>query len=321
VDAARVVFRMPPPRRTEEVRVSWQGKTRATLSVPALTAEEFVSGLRLDAAVLGRIKDGLVPCQAVIGPQLRGMVVCGLLSSPTSLVPLLDCRLTIEVTDAATGWTQVLMPPLPRAHLQGRRALLSVAPAGRPQLHGGWSVRWCIDGRCLQEDAVRAVEADEFHRSVYLVDAGYASQGAGGAPAFHAHLPARSGLRRVGPCFRLASRLGGAAGLCPLELRVYYKDPDRPPAVWRQEVLITDGPSPFLPLLLSAAEFEQVASFELLHDGIAAGSLPGCVPVVRFNSEGGFTELAEFDWTPVREEDLNERLRGLMDVPDPFPAL
>jgi hypothetical protein len=278
-----------------------------------------VSGLRLDAAVLGRIKDGLVPCQAVLGSRLRGLMVCGLLSSPTSLLPLLDRRLTIEVSDAATDWTQVLTPPLSRAQLQGRRALLSAAPAGRPQPRG-WSVRWCIDGRCLHEDAVRAVEPDEFHRSVYVVDAGYASQGAGGAPAFHAHLPARSGLRRVGPCFRLASRLGGAAGLCPLELRVLYKDPARPPGVWRQEVLITDGPSPFLPLLLSAAEFELVASFELLHDGRTAGSLPGCVPVVRFNSEGGFTELAEFDWTPVTEEDLNERLRGLMEVPDVFGA-
>jgi hypothetical protein len=319
-DAGRLAFRLRPPWRPEELRVCWRGKTRATLRLPGLSAGEFLSGLRLETAVLGRLAGSLVPCRAAVGPHLQGLILCGVLSGPTTLVPLLECGVTVEVTDTATGWTQVLTPPLPRAQLQGRRALLRGAPAGRPSTGGDWHVRWRVGGRCLAEETVHVLEPDEFRRSVYLVDAGYCSQGPGDHPVFRQHLPPRGNLRRVGPCFRLASRRSGAAGLCPLELRVYYKDPARAPAVWRQEALITDGPSQFVPVLLSVAEFEKVASFELLLEGQSAGTLPGCVPVVRFTSEGGFTELADLDWAPVTEDDLNERLQSLMEVPDPSPA-
>jgi hypothetical protein len=320
-DTGRLAFLLRPPLRSEELRVCWRGKTRATLRLPGLSAGEFVSDLRLETAVLGRLAGNLVPCRAAVGPHLQGLLVCGVLTSPTSLVPLLDRGVTVEVTDTATGWTQVLTPPLARAQLQGRRAFLSAAPAGRPAAGGAWQVRWRVGGVCLAEETVRVLDPDAFRQSVHLVDAGYCSQGAGEHPAFRPHLPPRGSLRRVGPCFRLASRHSGAAGLCPLELRVFYKDSGRAPAVWRQEVLITDGPSPFMPLLLSVAEFEKVASFELLLEGRPAGTLPGCVPVVRFTSEGGFTELADLDWTPVTEDDLNERLQNLMEVPDPSAAV
>jgi hypothetical protein len=37
---------------------------------------------------------------------------------------------------------------------------------------------------------------------------------------------------------------------------------------------------------------------------------------MKFTSEGGFREPADFDWTPVTEQELAERLRRLMEVPE-----
>jgi hypothetical protein len=320
-DSFRLVFQLPPLRRPTEVRLCWQGSTLAELTLPFVSAEEFLGRLRLEAVVLGCLPTGVVPCQVVMGEQLRGLVACGLLVSPTSLVPLLDLGVTAEFADASTGRVEGVAPVLPRSHVQGHRAFLSAVPRGQPEAGDAWLVRWLVGGRCLASSLVRARTPEDFDQSLYLVDAGYTSQGPYGPPTFHPSLPPRHDLGRIGPCFRLASRESGAAALCPLELRIHWKDPARPPTVVRQEVLITDAPSPFMPHLMSAGEFEQVASFELLRGGRLTGTLPGCVPRVRFTSEGGFTELADIDWTPVAEDDLNECLRSLMEAPDPFPAV
>src|SRR5262249_36842455 len=145
-------------------------------------------------------------------------------------------------------------------------------------------------------------------QSLFLIDARYVCVRDSGPPALTPYLPAREGLFRVGACFRLASRLPGAAGFCPLELRTVFKDPARPVTVWMQKVLVSDGPSLFTSPLLSAEEFEQVAAFELLCEGVPFATLPGCRPVVEFTNEGGFTEPAAFDWTPVAEQELVDRL-------------
>jgi hypothetical protein len=149
------------------------------------------------------------------------------------------------------------------------------------------------------------------------VDARYACEKDEGPRTYSPYLPPREGVRRVGPCFRLASREPGVVGLCTLELRTRFRDPARPPEVQRQEVLVSDAPSLFVPPLWPAAEFEQVASFDLYARGELLGSVPGCRrPVMQFTGEGGFREPADFDWTPVADQELADRLRRLMEVPD-----
>jgi hypothetical protein len=176
-------------------------------------------------------------------------------------------------------------------------------------------VRWLVAGRCLAESTVRTISGEDFRQSLYLVDARSACQEGDGTTVFHPYLPARGGLHHLGPCFRLASREPGAVGYCTMGLRILYKDPGRPPDVRWHEVLVTDGPSPFMPHLFTAQEFEQVAAFELLRRGQVLGCLSGCRPVVRFTSEGGFKELTDFDWTPVDEGELEDRLNRLMAAP------
>jgi hypothetical protein len=290
----------------------------AELTLPFLSAEEFLRNVRLEeATVLARLSRGLVPCQVVVASQLQRLVACGLLASPTSLLPLLDLGVAVEFAEAGPGGERRVVLALPRSQLVGRRAFLSAAPPDVPGPRGSWSVRWLVAGRCLAESTVRTISGEDFRQSLYLVDARYACQEGDGPTVFRPYLPARGELHHVGPCFRLASREPGAVGFCTLGVRTLYKDPGRPPDVRWHEALVTDGPSPFMPLLLTAQEFEQVAAFELLRGGEVLDSLCGCRPVVRFTSEGGFRELTEFDWTPVDEGELEDRLRKLMAGPEP----
>jgi hypothetical protein len=239
------------------------------------------------------------------------------LSSPTSLSPLLDLGLSVEFLDTRSGHVQEVPLSLPRSELAGHTALLSAAPPGWLGPGEAWTVRWLVAGRCLAESPIHTLSRQDFWRSLRLIDARYACVRESGLVTFSPYLPAREGLCRVGPCFRLASREPGAAGFCPFELRTVFKGPARPPEIVTQEVLITDGPSSFMPPLLSAEEFEQVASFELLSEGVPFATLPGCRPVVRFTNEGGFTEPATFDWTPVAEQELADRLDRLEGIPEP----
>jgi hypothetical protein len=309
----RFTFTFPPPGRPTRARLCRRGRFLAELDLPFLSAEEFLRNIRLEeATVLARLSRGLVPCQAVVSSQLQRLVVCGLLASPSSLLPLLDLGVTVEFADAGPGQGRKVSLALPRSQLIGRRSFLSAAPPEAPGPGGTLSVRWIVAGRCLAESTVRTISLDDFRQSLYLVDARYACQEADGPPVFRPYLPARGRVQHVGPCFRLASREPGAVGYCTLGLRTLYQDPARPPEVRWHEILVTDGPSPFMPLLVSSGEFEQVAAFELLRGGQVLGSLSGCRPVVRFTSEGGFTELTDFDWTPVDEEELEDRLKRLM---------
>jgi hypothetical protein len=324
----RFSFAFPPPGKPARAQLCRRGHLLAELELPFLSAEEFLDNVRLEeATVLARLNRGLVPCQAVVATQLQRLVACGLLASPTSLLPLLDMGVAVEFADTGPGQGRKVTLALPRSQLIGRRAFLSATPADVPGPGGTLSVRWIAAGRCLAESTVRTISLDDFRQSLYLVDARYACQEADGPTVFRPYLPARGRVHHVGPCFRLASREPGAVGYCTLGLRILYQDPARPPDVRWHETLITDGPSPFMPLLLTSGEFEQVAAFELLRGGQVLGSLSGCRPVVRFTSEGGFAELTDFDWTPVDEAELEDRLKRLMAgsgpgmLPGPSPIV
>jgi hypothetical protein len=328
--AFRLVFEFPSPpleaaakeRRSEggislELGLWGQGHDLGDMELPMLSSEDFLRGLRLEpVSVLARLGQELVPCRAVVGTQCRGLQACGLLTSPTSLVPLLDLGATIEFLEPHTGRVQDIALSLPRSELAGRHALLSAAPRGWPGPGEEWLVRWIVAGHCLAERSIRSLSWKEFWQSLGLIDARYACVRESGPLALTPYLPAREGLWRVGACFRLASQEPGAVGFCALELRTVFKDPTRPSEIFTQNLLITDGPSSFQSPLLSTEDFEQVAAFDLLSEGVPFASLPGCRPVVQFTTEGGFTEPAAFDWTPVAEQELADRLEKLEGVPE-----
>jgi hypothetical protein len=314
----RARFRLLPPAGPTEAELAWRTYPVGRLALPFLSQEEFLRGLRVEAAtVVAQLGKYTVPCEAVVADQCRGLRATGLLTSPTALLPLLDLDLSVTFTNHGTHGSQAVPLSLAVPQLTGRQALLSAGVPGWPGPPGPWSVRWTAAGRWLAGSAASALSSQAFRQSLYLIDGRYVSEKADGRRAYSPYLPPREGVRRVGPCFRLASREPGVAGLCTLELRTRFKAPGRMDEVMRQEVLVSDAPSLFVPPLRSAEEFEQVAGFDLYARGELLGSVPGCRrPVMHFTGEGGFREPADFDWAPVADQELAERLRRLMEVPE-----
>jgi hypothetical protein len=313
----RVGFRLLPPTGPADAELLWRTHALGSLTLPFLSQDEFLRGLRVESpAVVAQLGKYAVPCEAVVADQCRALRATALLTSPTSLLPLLDLDLCVTFTNHGTHSSQSVPVCLALQQLTGRQALLSTGVPGWPGPPGPWSVRWTAAGRWLAGSAACAVSPQAFSQSLYLIDGRYVCERVDGQRTYSPYLPPREGVRRVGPCFRLASREPGVAGLCMLELRTRFKDHSRPAEVLRQEVLVSDGPSLFVPPLRGADEFEQVASFDLYARGELLGSVAGCRrPVMKFTAEGGFREPADFDWSPVTEQELAERLRLLMEAP------
>jgi hypothetical protein len=314
-DTLRVVFRLLPPQRPVSGEICWRGHVLSKVQLSYVSADDYLARLRVEApTVFARLAGRHVPCRAVVASQCCGLSTGALLTSPTCLLPLIDFDLHVEVTDVRSGAIQRLPLSLSRADLAGRQAAVQAAPEGLPSWGTCWEFRWVVAERVLGRTALRTISQAAFEESLFLIDARYVYEEKRGATAFSSYLPARDSLSRLGPCFRLASHEPGVAGLMTLEVRARSRCPVHPPLAAEQEALVTDGPSLFMPLRLDADEFANFERFELLRHGEALGVVSGCVrPVVSFTSEGGYKDPGDFDWTPVAEQEMVDRMARLMD--------
>ena len=317
-DLFRLQFRLPPLKQTAMVELYWKSYLLSQAVLPVLTAEEFIHNLRVQSpTVFARLGDATVPCQAFIGTQCRGLSASGILMSPTSLAPLIDLDLAVEFTDLRAGQTYAFPVRLISGQLTGHQALVHVACPRRPKRLGHWAVSWTLCGQVLARNEVRIISQRAFRRSLYLADSRYVHQDERkGAAAMTRHLPTLEPHSRVGPCFLVASKEPGVAALCPLEVRVQFKGANRSPVLMEQEVLVTDGPSLFLPGTISMDDLHEVSAFELLSRGQPLGLLSMApAPVANFTSEGGYKPPDDYAWNAVAEEELADRLTKLMEVP------
>jgi hypothetical protein len=139
-------------------------------------------------------------------------------------------------------------------------------------------------------------------------------QAAKGAFALARQLPPLADVTRVGPCFLVSSSEPGMAGLCRLEVRAQVVGGVQAPILLEQEVLITDGPSPFAPGTVDAADLAQMSGFDLRLGARSLGVLPlASAPTASFTSEGGFKAPGEFTWSAAADELLSEKLARLME--------
>ena len=61
------------------------------------------------------------------------------------------------------------------------------------------------------------------------------------------------------------------------------------------------------------ADLDQVTGFELRHQNRILGSMSiSPIPSAHFTSEGGFSAPANFNWSPLAEDELAHRLGKLM---------
>lgn len=310
----RLHFRFPPPECSSVAEVYWRERRLGSLTLPVLGQEEFLANLRLQYPTLFvRIGEQNVPCQTFVATQCRGIMVSGMLTSPTSLVPLFDMGLRVEFR-AEKGATQVVAAQLSSSQLADRQALLAVVPKRLLRRIGEWTVTWLAGDRPLGSQRVRAIGQRTFHRSLRVSDTRFVIQTAAGEMKVTRQLPPLDQITRAGPCFLVRSKEPGMAGICTLQTRAQVEHSSQAPQLQEQEVLVTDGPTVVAPGTLGGNDLGRVAAFELKLKGESLGMVPMTpVPAATFTSEGGFKAPTDFSWTVGADEELNDRLARLID--------
>lgn len=311
----RLFFRLPPLPRTVTAELMWRSAVLGQLTLPVLSREEFLQNLRLQMPTLVvRLADQSVACQTFVSTQCKGLIANAILTSPTSLVPLLDLGLQVEFRSERGGPSHVMPAQLCCSQLAGRQALVTVVPRKFPRRMGTWLATWSLADRPLATLRVRAISQRLFQRSLRIADTRFLVQSAKEGVSVRRQVPSLETGDRVGPCFLVSSREPGMAGLCTVQVRAQVAGAVQQPLLMEQEVLITDGPTPVAPGTLDANDLSQVGGFELRVKDQVLGVLSlSPAPTATFNSEGGFKPPDQFLWSAAAEEELNDRLTRLLD--------
>jgi len=314
-ERCRVFFRLPAPAQNTTVELIWRSHILGRLSLPCLGRDEFIQRLSLQMPTLSvRLGEQTVACQTFVATQCQGLVATAVLTSPTSLVPVLDLGLRVEFHSERGGASHTVPVQLCSSQLKGKQALVTVAPRKFPRRIGTWLATWTLDDHPLMTQRIRAISKQHFLRSLRISETRFVLQSAKGEVTLARQLAGLEGIARVGPCFLVSSREQGMAGLCHLQVRAQVAGALQPPLLVEQEVLITDGPSPFAPGTLDVADLAQVSGFEIRQRGKALGMLPlAPAPTAAFSSEGSFKAAGDFTWSPAAEDQLNERLTRLLE--------
>jgi hypothetical protein len=314
-DRYRLLFRFPPPVRSTTAELVWHGQRLGHLSLPVLSRDDFLDRLRLQVPTLCvRLENRTVACQTFVSTQCHGLVASAIVSSPTSLAPLLDLGLRIELQSERGAAFQSVSAQFNASQLCDRQALITVLPRRFPRRVGSWLATWLVADRPLATQRIRAVSQRTFLRSLRITDTRFVYQSKNGRMSLARQMPALGESDRVGPCFLVSSQEPGMAGVCELSVRAQAAHGAQTPTAMHQEVLVTDGPTVVAPGTLDAVELATVNAFELHVKGALLGTLSTSpIPIASFTGEGGFKPTADFPWTPGAEEELNERLSRLFD--------
>jgi hypothetical protein len=310
----RVSFRVPPPGRTVTAEVVFRDRALGQVSLPLLSRTDFLNGLRVQMPVMfARLGDDNVACQTYVSTQCKGLVLSGLVSSPTSLAPLLDLDVKV-VLRPARGEPMCTAPVrFSTSQLAGKQALVTVVPKKFPRKIGTWTADWFVEDRGLASQRVRAISARTFQRSLRISDTRFVVRTPDGEVRLARSAGEAADASRLGPCFLVCSREAGMAGVCPVQVRAQVPGSVQPPLLLEQDVLISDGPTVVAPGTLDAGDLAQVTGFELSVKGQALGVLPLLpAPEATFTSEGGFRGAPEFVWSQAADRELSQRLDRLL---------
>jgi hypothetical protein len=317
-DRYSVQFRVPPPGAPASAELLFREHVLGQVTLPFLARDEFLVGLRLQMPTLFvRLGNESIACQTFISNQCRGLLASGLLTSPTSLAPLLDMDLEVEFRCERTGLICRIPISLCSSQMAGRQALLTVAPNRYPRRQGTWVATWMLGETPLATQRIRGISLARFRRSLRISDTRFVVQPMGGSVRLTRQAPSLDKGGRIGPCFLVSSGEPGMAGLCRLQVKAQVPDigPDgQRPLLLEQEVLVTDGPTMVAPGTLDVADLVAVTGFELTLKGRTLGLLSlQPAPTATFTSEGGFKPPQEFLWSASAEEEMTERLNRLME--------
>ncbi len=319
-DRYRLSFRVPPPGGAATAELLFRDHVLGQASLPFLSRDEFLDNLRLQMPTLFvRLGAETVACQTFVSSQCKGLLASAVLTSPTSLVPLLDMDLQVEFRCERSGAVSSVSAALCSSQLAGRQAQVVVVPRRYPRRLGAWTATWTLGSRTLASQRVRGISQRHFQRSLRISDTRFVVQAKEGVRLMRQVPPMEKG-GRVGPCFLVSSGEPGMAGQCRLHVAAQVPGAVAPPLLLEQEVLITDGPTMVAPGTLDVADLTQVSGFEITipsarrPGGKVLGVLSLCpAPTATFNSEGGFKPPHDFTWSAAAEEEMNERLNRLLE--------
>ena len=311
----RVSFRAEPPGVTTTADVLYRGHVVGQLTLPYLGRDDFLQGVRLQMPTMFvRLAGETVACQTFVASQCKGLIATAILTSPTSLVPLLDMDLQVEFRNERGGPPQVLPVRLSSSQLAGRMAQVTVVPRKFPRRIGSWLVTWSACGQPLASHRIRSISTRTFQRSLRVTDSRFVLRWPKGQVTLARQVPPEDKPARVGPCFLVSSREPGMAGMCKLQVRAQLPGAVQPPLLMEQEALITDGPTTFAPGTLDVNDLGQIAAFELSLKNQSLGALSLCpAPTATFTSEGGFKTPHDYAWSAAAEEELGDRLNRLIE--------
>lgn len=314
----RVFFRIPVPASSGTAEVLWKHRLLAPVPLPVQTADQFLSELRIASPTVSvRLGGRSVAATTFVGAQCRGLTAAAVLKSATGLAPLADLGVGVVFRSERTRAEYAVPVPLTASQLAAKEALVVAAPPKLPRRAGEYTVTWRAGERPLFAQRVTAVTAARFAQSLRVSDARFVLSDEPGVVRTVRQPPAAGGTAKIGPCFAVASREAGAAGLVDLEVVAQVSGSGKPLDPMRQPALVTDGPTPFAPGLLDPADTLNLSGFELRHKGRVIGVLSfRLVPSAGFTAEGGFKPPPDFAWTPAAEDELSERLSKLMRPDD-----
>jgi hypothetical protein len=316
-DRCHVFFRIPTPAASTTAEVRWRSRILGQLTLPVLSCEEFLGNLRIQMpALFVRIADQSVAAQTFVSSQCKGLMASAVITSPTSLAPLRDLGVQVEFRSERSGTICTVPTALTSSQLAGRQALVTAVPVRFPRRTGVFTATWMVGDRPLLTQRFRAITLRSFQRSLRISDTRVVVQSSRDGTRLHRQLPAVGKGDRVGPCFFVASREAGMAGLCPLQVHAVVNGGRQPFLLSDQAILITDGPALVAPGTIDMEDIGQVTGFELRLKERVLGLLSlSPAPAAAFTSEGGFKAPHDFSWTPAADDELSERLAKLMNNP------
>lgn len=308
----RVTFRLPALAGSLVVTIVWRGRPVCSLTIPRVGEADFLRHLAVQLPTVGLIMgDQTVACQSYVASQVQGAVASAILSSATSLVPLLDLQPILEV--APDKHPMPLRFPLslnPR-QLADRQALVNVCIPKTVVKHP-WNVAWIIAGRTMARQPLRPMPASALSRSLRVLGLRYLVETPSGNWQVAHALPAPRECRRLGPCFILGSAEAGLAGWSTLQTKYLGQDGSTR-FIGQENFLLREGPNPFVPGTVSAEDVVHGERFELWSGKRCLGKLSLRVaPQSKFTAEGAFEPVSDFTWSPAAESQLQERLNTLL---------
>jgi hypothetical protein len=313
-DKTRLHFRLSPPSCSTAAELFWKERRLGALTLPILSQEEFIQNLCVQRPTFFVLLRGQsVPCQTFVSSQCRGLMATALLTSPTSLVPLLDLGLHVQL-QSERGPIQTVSAQLCSSQLADRQAMIAVVPRKFPKRIGTWIATWMIGDRPLASQRIRAITQRGFQRSLRISDTRFIVENARGELKITRQAPPLDDVTRLGPCFLVSSKEPGMAGLCTLQIRAHGNNGSHSQQVREQDVLVTDGPAVVAPGTFGVRDLTDVSGFELKHKSESLGVLPLTpTPSASFTAEGGFKPATDFAWSMSADEELNDRLARLTD--------